>query len=158
MLYKKTFWHTFKCFLEWFYTLHSYEDMNVLLFFPIVREFSVQDLVMSTSTVFILLRHFAWLPWRDHVAQVESQKTKFEALNGEVLIISFGNLVSTWKSCATNFLVLQLSVVINQLEGLPSSFGLGFYKVWICFPFFYDKYKTFFVESKGRGFSIRARH
>ena len=92
------------------------------------------------------------------MAQVESQKTKFEALNGEVLIISFGNLVSTWKSCTAIFLVLQLSVVINQLEGLPSSFGLGFYKVWICFPFFYDKYKTFFVESKGRGFSIRARH
>ena len=104
------------------------------------------------------------------MAQVESQKTKFEALNGEVIIISFGNLVSTWKSCASSFfsyllsaylrfLVLQLSVVINPLEGLPSSFGLGFYKVWICFPFFfYDKYKTFFVESKGRGFSIRARH
>ena len=159
MLYKKTFWDTFKCLLEQFYTLHSYEDMNVLLFFPIVREFSIQDLLTSTSTVFILLRHFAWLPWRDHVAQVESQKTKFEALNGEVLIISFGNLVSTWKSCATIFLVLQLSVVINQLEGLPSSFGLGFCKVWICFPFFfYDKCKTFFVESKGRGFSIRARH
>ena len=93
------------------------------------------------------------------MAQVESQKTKFEALTGEVLIISFGNLVSPWKSCVTLFLVLQLSVVINQLEGLPSSFGLGFYKVWICFPFFfYDKYKTFFVESKGRDFSIRARH
>ena len=81
----------------------------ISLLFLVVREFSIQDLLTSASTTLILLRHFAWLPWRDHVAQVQSRKAEFEALNGEVIVVSFGNVVS--RSCVIGILCIVYSLI-----------------------------------------------
>lgn len=56
------------------------------------RHCSVQDLLTSTATILILLRHFAWLPWRDHVTQVQQRIVEFEAQNAQVIVVSFGNV------------------------------------------------------------------
>ena len=78
------------------------------------RQFSIQDLLTSASTVLVLLRHFAWLPWRDHVAQVEACKAEFEAYNGQVVVISFGNVVSIKLACfadwLSRYIVLRVSI------------------------------------------------
>ena len=81
----------------------------ISLLFLVVREFSIQDLLTSASTTLILLRHFAWLPWRDHVAQVQSRKAEFEALNGEVIVVSFGNVVS--RSSVVGILCIVYSLI-----------------------------------------------
>lgn len=94
----------------------------ISLLFLVVREFSIQDLLTSPSTTLILLRHFAWLPWRDHVAQVQSRKAEFEALNGEVIVVSFGNVVS--RSCVIGILCIVYSLIntppLLVLEFLPA--------------------------------------
>ena len=88
-----------KIFQIWL-VLGGYEKLeinNKVIFSS--RQFSIQDLLTSASTVLVLLRHFAWLPWRDHVAQVEACKAEFEAHNGQVVVISFGNVVSIKLAC-----------------------------------------------------------
>ena len=103
-----------KIFQIWL-VLGGYEklEMNNKVIFS-SRQFSIQDLLTSTSTVLVLLRHFAWLPWRDHVAQVEACKAKFEAHNGQVVVISFGNVVSIKLACfadwLSRYIVLRVSI------------------------------------------------
>jgi len=88
-------------------------EMNNKVIFS-SRQFSIQDLLTSASTVLVLLRHFAWLPWRDHVAQVEACKAEFEAHNGQVVVISFGNVVSMKLACfadwLSRYIVLRVSI------------------------------------------------
>ena len=88
-----------KIFQIWL-VLGGYEklEMNNKVIFS-SRQFSIQDLLTSASTVLVILRHFAWLPWREHVAQVEACKAEFEAHNGQVVVISFGNVVSIKLAC-----------------------------------------------------------
>jgi len=40
---------------------------------------------------FVLLRHFAWLPWRDHVASIEKELHSFTQAASKVIVISFGS-------------------------------------------------------------------
>lgn len=40
--------------------------------------------------VVVLLRHFSWLPWRDHVRDILSHKGAFDSAGGRVVVVSFG--------------------------------------------------------------------
>lgn len=40
----------------------------------------------------ILLRHFAWLPWRSHATQVESRLDEIKAAGAHVMLVTFGLL------------------------------------------------------------------
>ena len=88
-----------KIFQIWL-VLGGYEKLemdNKVIFSS--RQFTIQDLLTSASTVLVLLRHFAWLPWRNHVAQVEACKAEFEGHNGQVVVVTFGNVVSSKLAC-----------------------------------------------------------
>jgi hypothetical protein len=38
----------------------------------------MKQLINNQPSVFVFLRHFAWLPWRQHVKQLEEQKVRWE--------------------------------------------------------------------------------
>ena len=56
------------------------------------------------------------------MAQVQSRKAEFEALNGEVIVVSFGNVVS--RSCVIGILCIVYSLIntppLLVLEFLPA--------------------------------------
>ena len=45
----------------------------------------------QSHVLLVLLRHFAWLPWRDHVKDIVKQRQRFIGLNCQIIIVSFGN-------------------------------------------------------------------
>ena len=55
------------------------------------EEVLLSDLTNNHLSLFILLRHFAWLPWRLHLKQIESNLDKFVSLNCHIHVVSFGS-------------------------------------------------------------------
>ena len=47
------------------------------------------------NLVLIFLRHYAWLPWRDHIASVqrENRNVTGSLYRSKVLVVMFGNVV-----------------------------------------------------------------
>ena len=35
---------------------------------------AIGQVINNQSSLFVLLRHFAWLPWRQHIKQIEDNK------------------------------------------------------------------------------------
>jgi len=78
----------------------------------------------------ILLRHFAWLPWRDHVAKVEEELHMFASAGCKVVVVSFGT-----SQGAQNWLEQTktgLNLYLDPTRALYSKFGLArsVMKVW----------------------------
>lgn len=89
-------------------------NVSTFYWFCLSRASMLKDLISSlppsSSLVLILLRHFSWLPWRDHVAEIQSRLHEFEAARSSVVVVSFGNEVTifyseqTLKNSSTFFL------------------------------------------------------
>ena len=57
------------------------------------EELALKDLYGEKEYLhLILLRHFAWLPWRDHVARVEERIETFSSAGCKVVVLSFGEI------------------------------------------------------------------
>lgn len=41
---------------------------------------TMKQLINNQPSVVVFLRHFAWLPWRQHVKQIEDHKVRFQIL------------------------------------------------------------------------------
>ena len=70
-------------------------QMNIYNLKMIYRseELALKDLYGEKEYLhLILLRHFAWLPWRDHVARVEERIETFSSAGCKVVVLSFGEI------------------------------------------------------------------
>ena len=55
---------------------------------------TVEQGLMSeqATTVIVLLRHFAWLPWRDHLTDIQNRQVN----KGETFEVSFFNVIAVF--------------------------------------------------------------
>lgn len=74
------------------------------------RVATVKQIINNQYSLFVFLRHFAWLPWRQHVKQIEEQK---------VFWISGSNL--THITFLKNFVLLG-SICFSKLQHPHSLF------------------------------------
>lgn len=81
-------------------------------------------------TLIVLLRHYAWLPWREHVKALSKFTEQFTALNTQIVIVGFFNInhARSWiheVSCEYSFLVDQNKHFYEILNFKPA-----YNKVW----------------------------
>ena len=97
---------------------------------------AIRDSNATTFVVLVLLRHFAWLPWRDHVKSLVARQSEFHSLNAQLVIVSFGDS----RGCKKWYLENELNVSTTTTAAMISDvnriwysyFRLrrSFYKVW----------------------------
>lgn len=102
----------------------------------IAEQLSLQDLQQVSGgkkyMLMILLRHFAWLPWRDHVREVQAQLPEYLRLDTQVVVVSFGQAVGAVKWLNEMSLLDSVIMIIDETRSLYNRFGVtsSFYKVW----------------------------
>ena len=66
-----------------------------------LRTVSVGDLIgeWQGSTLFVLLRHLSWLPWRDHISELLRCQKELAAQSCRVVVVSFSDVahVQKWR-------------------------------------------------------------
>lgn len=100
----------------------------------------------AEQLVVVLLRHFAWLPWRDHVKDILKHKDAFDSVASQVLVVSFGEHEGAilWLE---EMEPMPLDMLIDSKRELYLSIGLtrSLEKTWSA------QSLTYYAEQKAAG-------
>lgn len=87
--------------------------------------------IRKSYIALVMLRHFAWLPWRDHVQDLKKKTNEFSDLNFQIIIVSFGELngACRWYNEQQ---INDFDMVTDQERKIYQMFDLrkSYYKVW----------------------------
>lgn len=76
----------------------------------------------TNSILLVLLRHFAWDPWRDHISALQEQVDVIKSLNCKIVVVSFGSAVGVrqWIDASG----CTFDVLSDEKREIYSSVGL----------------------------------
>uniref|UniRef100_A0A914BFB4 Uncharacterized protein n=1 Tax=Patiria miniata TaxID=46514 RepID=A0A914BFB4_PATMI len=115
------------------------------------RPSTIGSYLCKGNVIVVLLRHFACLPCRDHVAQLQQRAEDIARWGGHILVVSFGS-----REGALQWLGITgcpFDMVVDEDRKVYSSMGLGrsISKVWHISTI------TYYAEMKASGRTLPSK-
>ncbi len=123
----------------------------------------------SGSLHLVLIRHFAWLPWRDHVAALQRKLHQFSQAGCKVVVLSFGSSQVEFTRCEKGSIfvgsrgatpshsksdLFSRCLIFKCPHWRPLVFACllkAYYKIWnfVLFTFYYSWITILLIPSAG---------